>query len=35
MKTARVLTVDDLRHRARKNLPKAIFEFIDGGANDE
>ena len=35
MKTARVVTVDDLRHRARKNLPKAIFEFIDGGANDE
>ncbi len=35
MTIARVVTVDDLRQRARKNLPKAIFEFIDGGANDE
>ena len=35
MRIARVVTVDDLRQRARKNLPKAIFEFIDGGANDE
>lgn len=35
MTITRVVTVDDLRQRARKNLPKAIFEFIDGGANDE
>lgn len=35
MTIASAVTVDDLRRRARKNLPKAIFEFIDGGANDE
>ncbi len=35
MAIPRAVTVDDLRQRARKNLPKAIFEFIDGGANDE
>ena len=35
MAIAPAVTVDDLRQRARKNLPKAIFEFIDGGANDE
>lgn len=35
MTIAGAVTVEDLRRRARKNLPKAIFEFIDGGANDE
>ena len=35
MTIARAVTVEDLRRRARKNLPNAIFEFIDGGANDE
>ncbi len=35
MMIKRVVTVDHLRQRAKKNLPKAIFEFIDGGANDE
>lgn len=35
MTIASAVTVEDLRRRARKNLPKAIFEFIDGGANDE
>ncbi len=35
MAIAPAVTVDDLRRQARKNLPKTIFEFIDGGANDE
>ena len=35
MTIASAVTVDDLRQRARRKLPKAIFEFIDGGANDE
>ena len=35
MTIASAVTVADLRARARKNLPKAIFEFVDGGANDE
>ena len=35
MTLARAITVADLRGLARKNLPKAVFEFIDGGAHDE
>ena len=35
MTLARAVTVGDLRGLARKNLPKAVFEFIDGGAHDE
>jgi L-lactate dehydrogenase (cytochrome) len=29
------INIEDLRSRARRRLPKAIFEFIDGGAQDE
>lgn len=29
------LNIDDLRLAARRHLPKTIFEFIDGGAQDE
>ncbi len=29
------INIDDLRTLARKRLPKTIFEFIDGGAQDE
>jgi L-lactate dehydrogenase (cytochrome) len=29
------INIEDLRGRARRRLPKAIFEFIDGGAQDE
>ena len=28
-------TIGDLRHLARNRLPRAIFEFFDGGAEDE
>ena len=35
MTLASAVTVADLRLRARRELPKTIFEFIDGGANDE
>ena len=35
MTLARAITVADLRGLARRNLPKSVFEFIDGGANDE
>jgi isopentenyl diphosphate isomerase/L-lactate dehydrogenase-like FMN-dependent dehydrogenase len=28
-------TIADLRDRARKRLPRAVFDFIDGGADDE
>ncbi len=30
-----VACIDDLRQVARRRLPRAIFEFIDGGAQDE
>ena len=35
MTRARAVTVADLRNLAKRNLPKSVFEFIDGGANDE
>lgn len=30
-----IVNIEDLRRLARKRLPKAIFEFVDGGALDE
>jgi isopentenyl diphosphate isomerase/L-lactate dehydrogenase-like FMN-dependent dehydrogenase len=32
---AAAVNIDDLRLMARRRLPKAIFDFIDGGAEDE
>jgi L-lactate dehydrogenase (cytochrome) len=29
------VSIDDLRQAARRRLPRAIFEFVDGGAQDE
>jgi L-lactate dehydrogenase (cytochrome) len=31
----RVVTVDDLRRLARRRLPRAVFDYIDGGAERE
>ncbi len=31
----KAINIDDLRLLARKRLPRAVFEFIDGGAQDE
>jgi (S)-mandelate dehydrogenase len=28
-------TIDDLRRRARRRVPRFAFDFVDGGANDE
>jgi L-lactate dehydrogenase (cytochrome) len=30
-----VVNIEDLRQRARRRLPKVVFDFIDGGAMDE
>jgi L-lactate dehydrogenase (cytochrome) len=30
-----IANIADLREQARRNLPRAIFEFVDGGAHDE
>ena len=35
MKVARAVTVDDLRLIAKRKLPRAVFDFIDGAADDE
>jgi L-lactate dehydrogenase (cytochrome) len=32
---ARALTVEDLRRLARRRLPRAVFDFVEGGAGDE
>lgn len=32
---ARAASVDDLRLQARRRLPRAVFDYIDGGAEDE
>ena len=30
-----IASIEDLRRRARRSLPRAIFDFIDGGSQDE
>ena len=31
----RCLTIDDLRRLAQRRLPAVVFDYIDGGAEDE
>ncbi len=31
----RALTIDDLRRLARRRLPRAVYDFVEGGAGDE
>jgi len=31
----RVVNIEDLRIRARARLPKSVFDYLDGGAEDE
>jgi L-lactate dehydrogenase (cytochrome) len=31
----RTLTIDDLRRLARRRLPRAVYDFVEGGAGDE
>jgi L-lactate dehydrogenase (cytochrome) len=31
----RAFTIDDLRRHARRRLPRAVYDFIEGGAGDE
>jgi L-lactate dehydrogenase (cytochrome) len=35
IRSPRVVNVEDLRRLARRRLPKLIFDYIDGGAEDE
>ena len=32
---ARAYSIDDLRRLARRRLPRAVYDFIEGGAGDE
>jgi len=32
---ARAVNIDDLRRLAKRRLPRAVFDYIDGGADDE
>jgi L-lactate dehydrogenase (cytochrome) len=31
----RIASIEDLRLRARRRLPRAVFDFVDGGSHDE
>src|SRR4051794_14220479 len=31
----RAVTIEDLREAARHRVPRSVFEFVDGGAEDE
>src|SRR5277367_5876509 len=31
----RVVNIEDLRRMARRRLPRAVFDYVDGGAGDE
>lgn len=35
MKPAQAVNIDDLRRLARRRLPRFVFDYIDGGAEDE
>lgn len=30
-----IVNIEDLREKARRRLPRALFDYIDGGAEDE
>lgn len=32
---ARAYNIEDLRRMARRRLPKVIFDYLDGGSDDE
>ena len=35
MTVARLVSIEDVRRRARARLPRMVFDFVDGGAEDE
>src|SRR5262245_66407993 len=35
VRAPRVLNIEDLRRSARRRLPRVVFDYIDGGAEDE
>src|SRR5438093_11211844 len=35
VQASRVLNIEDLRRRAKRRLPRVVFDYIDGGAENE
>src|SRR6478736_4708495 len=35
LQSTRVLNIEDLRRAAKRRLPRVVFDYIDGGAEDE
>jgi isopentenyl diphosphate isomerase/L-lactate dehydrogenase-like FMN-dependent dehydrogenase len=35
LRPPRVINIDDLRQRAKRRLPRVVFNYLDGGADDE
>ena len=35
MNSSRVVNIEDLRSLAQRRLPKSVFDYLDGGADDE
>ncbi|TMQ06540.1 MAG: alpha-hydroxy-acid oxidizing protein [Deltaproteobacteria bacterium] len=35
LRSPHVINIDDLRRRARRRLPRVVFNYVDGGADDE
>jgi L-lactate dehydrogenase (cytochrome) len=35
LRSPRIVNVADLRERARRRLPRVVFDYVDGGADDE
>src|SRR5262249_55714978 len=35
LRSPHVINVEDLRRRARRRLPRVVFNYVDGGADDE
>ena len=35
LRSPRVINIEDLRQRAKRRLPRVVFNYVDGGADDE
>jgi len=35
LSSSRVVNIEDLRRRAQRRLPRAVFDYLDGGAEAE
>jgi L-lactate dehydrogenase (cytochrome) len=35
LNSPRIVNIEDLRRMARRRLPRAVFDYMDGGAGDE